>query len=94
MFAVVLFCIVILDLEYCGYALLTEGDFIPSTTADDISRFKIQLICIDCVMNDPSQCHRRGVIGMPELHHLILVVIVADHIDIDGILDLGQFTGR
>jgi hypothetical protein len=41
------FDIIILDLEPCGYTLLTEGDFIPSATADNKTRRQVELICKD-----------------------------------------------
>jgi hypothetical protein len=81
------FGFVILDLQACRYSLLTEGNLVPSATADNEPGRQVKLISPDCLAHHLSHSHGWRMATVPKLHHPIAVAIITNHIDIYGILD-------
>jgi hypothetical protein len=81
------FAFVILDLEAGGDSLLTEGDLIPSATADHEPGRQVKLISPDGFAHHLSHRHGRRMPTVPKLHHPIVVAVITNHVDIYGILD-------
>lgn len=81
------FTLVTLDLQPRRYSLLTEGNFIPSATPDNKNRREVKLVIMDNLAHKTNQLQRGRMVSMPQFHHMVLVSVITDHVNINGVFN-------